>query len=413
MLTIVDVNNFWSPSGGGVRTYQMEKMQRLRGRRNVHYIFVMPGDETYTESRGPGVTVEHLRSTSLPGTGAYRHIVRSAGLKKIFDRHQPDIIECGSPWIMPVLIKRAIRGLASRPAIIGFWHADFARAYVGRFFKDIHSALEGPAEAMGWWWARRHFGSFDAVFVASLWVAENMRAHGIPRLFYTPLGVDSELFDPARRDQVLVDRLCAGDVRRTSIFFPHRFSDEKGLRTMLRGYRRLVERLPVAPALVFAGTGPDKALVEQAAAEFEHVHFLGFLDSPQEMARWYASCDLSVALSAFETFGLSAAEAMASGLALVAADQGAAGELVRDSGCGLTVGFADAEGLADALERLIGEGKLRERGALGRDHVRQFSWGKTFDTELTCYREVVECHKSGLKITAGIHDRRSHSDAQR
>jgi alpha-1,6-mannosyltransferase len=406
MLTILDVNNSWSPTGGGVRRYQLEKMRHFSGREGVHYIFVMPGDETRTERHAPGVTIEHLESTSVPGTGAYRHVVRSGGLREILQRHRPDVIECGSPWIMPILVERAVARLDYEPATVGFWHADFPRAYVGRFFKRIHRNLEEPSESAGWWWARRHYGRFDGIFVASRWVGDNMRRHGLERLYYTPLGVDTDLFDPARRDPELVEELRAGQPERASIFFPHRFSDEKGLKNLLRAYRRIVRTLPHEPALVFAGTGPDQELVERAAREYEHVRFLGFLDSPEAMARWYASCDLAVALSAFETFGLSTAEAMASGLAIVAADEGAAGELVRESDCGHTVPFGDSVALADALVDLIGEGKTRERGARARRHVERFEWSTTFETELACYREIVECRSRGEQVPAGFHDRR-------
>src|SRR5690606_12411980 len=142
-------------------------------------------------------------------------------------------------------------------------------------------------------------------------------------------------------------------------------SEEKGVRNMLAAYELLSRRLDPVPALVFAGTGPDRQLVEQAVASHEHVHFVGYLESRELLAKHFASSDICPALSKFETFGLSTAEAMASGLAIVAADEGCAAELVEDSGAGLTVPYNDSQALADAIVELIGEGRLGERGAAG------------------------------------------------
>jgi alpha-1,6-mannosyltransferase len=256
---------------------------------------------------------------------------------------------------------------------------------------------------MGWWWARRYYGRFNAIFCASKWVGENMLRHGLERIYYTPLGVHAERFSPAHRDPALVSELQAGDARRVSIFFPHRFSEEKGIRNLLRAYALVAERVDPCPALVFAGTGPERARVEKAAQQFEHVRYLGYLDSPEEMARWYASCDLAVCLSAFETFGLSTAEAMASGLAVVSADAGSAAELVQESGCGLTVPYGDSAALAAALAELAQEGQLRARGERGRAHVLRLTWQSTFEREVRFYREIVDLHRRGARPDPGFH----------
>ncbi len=409
MLTLLDINNFWSPSGGGVRRYQLEKMEHLAGRDDVHHVFVMPGDELRTEAYAPGVTIEHIPAQRLPGGGAYRQVLTTRFVRQVLDKHRPDAVECGSPWIMPLLVGRAGRRLD--PAIVGFWHADFPRAYLGRGFGKVHPKLAASGEGLGWWWARRFYGRFDAIFCASRWVGDNLRRHGLDRLYHTPLGVHTERFSPELRDPERVAQLQAGDPRRVAIFFPHRFSEEKGLSCLLRAYDRLAATVTPTPALVFAGTGPGKAAVEAAAAEHPHVHYLGYLDSPEELARWYASCDLAVSLSAFETFGLSTAEAMASGLAVVAADAGSAAELVSSSECGLTVPYGDADRLAEALAHLIDEGRLRARGQRGRDYVLPLTWSATFERELEFYREIVGLHRKGQRPAPGFHGLRTPESA--
>jgi alpha-1,6-mannosyltransferase len=402
VLTVLDVNNFWSPTGGGVRRYELEKARVLGAREDVRFVFALPGKRSHTERRADNVVFEHI-GDSMPSRGQYRNIVISRGLRKAIERHRPDVIECGSPIFLPPLVQLASAKLEPRPALVGFWHADFPRTYTGLGMRLVHPALEPHGERFGWWWMRRAFRNFDAIFVASRWVGRNLMQNGLERLYYTPLGVDAETFSPARRDAELVARFRAGEPRRAILFFPHRFSEEKGLRNMLRAYAMLRERVSPEPALVFAGTGPEQARVEQAARELEHVHFVGYLDSRELLARHFASSDICPCLSKFETFGLSTAEALASGTAVVAADEGCAGELVEDCGGGLTVPYNDSRALADAIVTLIKEGQLAERGRRGRAYAETLSWERTFERELAAYREILAAKRGGGQVAPGFH----------
>lgn len=402
VLTVLDVNNFWSPTGGGVRRYELEKARVLGARGDVRFIFALPATHTHSEQRGDNVVFEHV-GESIRSRGQYRQIVRAKGLRRVIERHRPDVIECGSPIFLPPLVQRASAGLDPRPAWVGFWHADFPRTYTGLGMRLIHPSLEPLGERVGWWWMQKAFRNFDAIFVASRWVGHNLMEHGLDRLYYTPLGVDADTFHPRARDEALVEQFRAGDPARAILLFPHRFSEEKGLRNMLDAYALLCARLDPAPALVFAGTGPGQALVEQAARDHAHVHFVGYLDSREQLARHFASSDICPCLSKFETFGLSCAEALASGLAVVAADEGCAGELVEDSGAGLTVPYNDTPALADAIATLIEEGQLRERGAKGRAYAERLTWDATFERELRFYREILEHRSRGERVPAGFH----------
>jgi alpha-1,6-mannosyltransferase len=402
VLTVLDVNNFWSPTGGGVRRYELEKARVLGAMGDVKFVFALPAKTSVSEPRSDNVVFEHVGNT-LRSPGEYRNIVLPGELRRVVERHAPDVIECGSPIFLPPLMPMITTNLAQRPAIVGFWHADFPRTYTGLGMRLIHPKLEPVGERFGWWWMQRALRDFDAIFVASRWVGRNLMRHGLDRLYYTPLGVDSETFKPERRDPELRARFQAGNPKRTILFFPHRLSEEKGVRNMLAAHQLLSQRIDPVPALVFAGTGPDRALVKQAVARNEHVHFVGYLDSRELLAKHFASSDICPSLSKFETFGLSTAEAMASGLAIVAADQGCAAELVEDSGAGLTVPYNDSQALADAILELIREARLPERGAAGRAYAQKLTWDSTFERELLFYREILAAKRAGQRIPAGFH----------
>lgn len=408
MLTVLDISNHWSPTGGGVRRYQLEKCTALAGRQDVRHILVTPDRERETIRMGDGVVRESVPAPRVPGTGGYRYLLRSRALQEILKTYHPDVVVCGSPIVMPWLVRRALAASGVNAAVVGFWHADFPRTYTGRAFRRLHRRLEHTGERLGWWWAQRTYGRFDATIVASRDVARAMLNSGIQRLFYSPLGVNTTQFHPQRRRPDFVERVRAGDPRRRAILFPHRFCDEKGLPVMLRAYERIVARARAAdrpePALVFAGGGPHLPRVLKATRTFPHVHHLGYVSDPDELAAWFASCDIMMSLSSWETFGLSTAEAMASGLAVVSSDIGAAPELVRDGRAGRCVDGRDPEAVADALEKLLDDKDLSKFGRRGREFVEQLTWSATFERELAVYREVLNARRMGLTPAVDLLD---------
>jgi glycosyltransferase involved in cell wall biosynthesis len=114
------------------------------------------------------------------------------------------------------------------------------------------------------------------------------------------------------------------------------------------------------------------------------VRWLGFL-SRDELARLYASADLCVLPSHTETYGLVALEAMASGVAVIAADAGGLRESVRLGENGLLVPPHDPVAFATAIETLVKDparraafGVAARTAAVKRDSAQE-------DTELLTY----------------------------
>ncbi len=390
-LTILDVNEFWSPSGGGVRRYHLEKMAHFREHVDVRYVFAMPNDHARTEQIGPNAFIEHVRAFKFPGNWEYRLAPPVSALRAIIQKHRPDVIEIGSPYLLPGRIRKALRGLDVRPKLVGFWHADFPVTYVGRYFSRFGGAVGRFAESMAWRYARRQYNRMDAVLVPSTVILDRMQARGVRNLRHVALGVDTRVFTPEKRDAARAEELRGGLPERLTIFFGHRFAEEKGLRTFLAAYPEMCRRLGHEPAVVFAGTGPDLDRVRAAVARHPHMRHIGFVRGPEEMAAWYASCDMGLALSGWETFGLSIAEALACGQVLIAADQGAAREHVERSGAGLTVPVADPKALAEAVERLWHDrASWPDRSRKAVEYARGMTWEKCFERELEVYRAVME-----------------------
>ncbi|WP_424961465.1 glycosyltransferase [Ekhidna sp.] len=393
MLKLLDCNNFWSPSGGGVRRYHLEKMDYFKSRSDVHYVFVMHDNRTYTEQINDHTYVEHIEVPKVWGNWEYRYLIRKWPMSRVILEHQPDIIEVGSPYFMPRIIHSIVKKNKLQSKVFGFWHADFPVTYVRRFLKNAPLGLANKGEQLAWQYARKHYNRMEGVLVASEVVKNRMEENGMRNLHFAPLGVNNKLFHPDKRNSGLVADLKSGNPNRLILFFPHRFSKEKGLHVLLRAYEMLLEILDTPPALVLAGTGPYENLVKEAVAKYKHVHFKGFIENKKEMAEYYASSDLGFALSGWETFGLSLVEALSSGLPLIVAGEGAAKEHIEKSGAGLTLEKVSPECLVDAIIKFTKLDPLLLKQK-ARDYVSDLSWKDCFDRQLDIYQGAVATSKT-------------------
>lgn len=157
-----------------------------------------------------------------------------------------------------------------------------------------------------------------------------------------------------------------------TVAFAGRLSREKGVDVLLRAFARVRETVPDA-RLTIAGDGNQRAELHRLIAELAlapHVAMLGHL-SQAEVDRQMASAWVQAVPSRPpETFGLTAAEAMMRGTAVVASDVGGLPELVEHTRTGLLVPSGDAESLAVALRRILQDRALAEEmGRAGRQRA--------------------------------------------
>lgn len=138
-----------------------------------------------------------------------------------------------------------------------------------------------------------------------------------------------------------------------------RLIPEKGLDVLIRACAR-IQDLPWR--LQIAGSGTEEARLRgMVAAEglAERVEFLGLRDDVEAILR---GAEVNVHPCLWEeAFGLTIAEAMAAGCATVASRTGGIPEIIRHEQEGLLVTPGDAEELAAALRRLLGDPGLRRR----------------------------------------------------
>ncbi|MER5490829.1 glycosyltransferase family 4 protein [Streptomyces sp. LE64] len=163
----------------------------------------------------------------------------------------------------------------------------------------------------------------------------------------------------------------------------------KGLPVLMRALPRIFAERPDARLLI-AGRGDTEEALAPLPAEFRsRVEFLGMV-SDEEKARLLRSVDLYVAPNTGgESFGIILVEAMSAGAPVLASDLDAFAQVLDHGSAGELFANEDAEALADAAVRLLGDPdrrtELREHGS---KHVRQFDWSTVGADILSVYETV-------------------------
>jgi glycosyltransferase involved in cell wall biosynthesis len=230
-------------------------------------------------------------------------------------------------------------------------------------------------ESLAWSYMHWLYGQVDTVFVNSeqyrkCWID---RGFAPEKLRILPRGLDTDLFNPARRDLSFWPGAGANgsEIR---LLYVGRISREKDLDVLAAAYHK-VRKAGHSVKLYLVGLGP---YAEALTAALPDAVFLGYLTG-EPLARAYASADVFVFPSTTDTFGNVIIEAQASGLPVIVSDLGGPKELVEDRVNGLVTKAHDAGDVARAITLLVGDSKLRTRmGEKARQSVLDRSWPDAF-----------------------------------
>lgn len=172
------------------------------------------------------------------------------------------------------------------------------------------------------------------------------------------------------------------------VLFVGTLEARKNIDGLLEAWTRVVAEMPAAPPLVLAGragadaSGALRRLSEPPLAG--RARHAGYVTEGERQVL-YAGAIALVLPSFHEGFGLTALEAMAAGVPVVASNRGSLPELIGDAG--LLVDPADPAALSRALQLVIGDAGTRARlSAAGRARAAAYSWDASADILIAAYR---------------------------
>lgn len=237
-----------------------------------------------------------------------------------------------------------------------------------------------------WWQANAGIAISDAIRRFSIDV-EGARPEHITTIHYGLNPADIQAPVSARTDlrtalglspdnTLLVGSIC-------------RIIEQKGLSYGLRAFAQVAAGVPTAH-YVLAGDGDLRPQLEAEAQALNiapRVHFLGWRDDARAIM---AGCDVLLAPSLWEGFGLVFLEAMALHLPVISTHVSAIPEVVVDGETGWLVPPANVEALASALRTALTDPAERQRrGIAGRHRLEtHFSVDQMVERTLAVYQSL-------------------------
>ncbi len=132
------------------------------------------------------------------------------------------------------------------------------------------------------------------------------------------------------------------------------------------------------------------------------VHFPGAVERDR-LPLYYQAADVCVVPSYYESFGLVAVEALASGVPVIATRVGGLQTTIRDGQTGYLIPWRCPEPFAERLETLFANADLRARfGRAARESVAEFAWERVCAQVMAVYADLLSGPASPCRDVPGV-----------
>ncbi|MBV7256761.1 glycosyltransferase [Pacificimonas sp. WHA3] len=358
-MRIADICEFYSPEGGGVKTYVHARWKAAAARGHQISIIAPSAHDRVTKVEG-GALVE-VKAPRHPIDPRYHIFWGTARVHAALGRISPDLIEASSPW----------RGgwlAASYPGDIPktlFMHEEPVMKWAYGLFDRWASRQTIDTRLTPWFWRhlKRLYAQFDHLVCAAPSVAKRLNAAGISNTLTIPMGVEDGVFSARHRDTELrgglLERMGLPETALLLIGIG-RLTGEKRWPVIMDAVNIAARDVPLG--LVILGGGHAHDTVRSEVERNRHMTLQPPIPGRREYARFIASADVFIHASNAETFGLAAAEARASGLRMILPDEGAVADLA-EAHVDLTYRAKDS---AEAAVKILQEHARFTREGAGR-----------------------------------------------
>jgi len=207
-------------------------------------------------------------------------------------------------------------------------------------------------------------------------------------------GVDLHRFNPSIDGKEVRERYGIADS--PLVLFAGRLAPYKGIKFLMMAIPKVLEKLPKARFLIVGSARYDLARINEfleVPSIRRSVLFSGYVPD-KDLPQMYAACDVFCYPSLWEGFGLTPAEAQASGKPVVAFNICAIPEVVEDEETGILVSPRDHLKLARAIcDLLLDESMRLKMGQNARKRAEKlFSWDRVAKQTSQVYESAIQSH---------------------
>ncbi len=363
-MKLADITPYFHSKSGGIRRYLLEKTKYVQ-QRGIEHVLIVPGRKRRTYYIN-STKVYELPSFPLPLTGGYRFFSSFSEIKEILKVEDPDVVELGGTY-QPINHLKSDRYMLSV-----FYHSDI------RADLSLIPAPERLKKALIDYTIGKKLSQADLIITPSKTQEDFLKRSGIENVLTVNLGVDTNVFNPSMRDPYF-NKIIGVKEGRFKLLYAGRLSPDKNVDLLFEVFQHLD---PTLFHLVVVGDGPARKKVERLSQKLPNLTYLGYIAKKEDLAKIYASCDVFVSTSLYETYGLAFLEAQACGCLLVAFDM----ELETQPFKEFLVKEPTLEVFYDAIVHACNAVSLSYRETVSSFIRNRFSWESTFDRLFEVYR---------------------------
>ncbi|WAC74873.1 glycosyltransferase family 1 protein [Roseateles sp. SL47] len=354
-----------------------------------HAVQLLRPRQAASDAAGPRSDEVLMRGLPVP---RYPHlrmgVVSKRTLVQLWANRRPDVVHIATEGPMGWSALQAARQL-KLPVVSEFrtnFHA-YAQHYgIGWLRRPLLAYL------------RKFHNRCHSTMVPNATLAGELMAQGFRHVSVIARGVDTQLFDPARRSEALREQWGVAP-QDPVLLHVGRLAAEKNLQLLVDLWPTVRRHHPRA-RLVLVGDGPARAELQQQLPE---AIFAGMRHG-EDLAAHYASGDVFVFPSVTETYGNVTPEALASGLPVLAYHYAAAALLVRHGVNGATVPLGSGADMFS--ERLLGLLEDRQRltamRAAAREGAESMGWDGIVQGIEQVYAAAIDGTSVALRASAGL-----------
>lgn len=347
----------------------LRMLEHLR-RRGHEALVIAPNDPRGVPDSYAGFPIVTTASLTLPW---YPDMRLSATLTAQVEKHladfAPDVVHLAAPVVLGYkgVLAAARLGVPS----VALYQTEVPKYAVQYGYP--------AAEPLLWHHLRKVHNMATINLAPSSYTRDQLIDHGFARVDVWGRGVDTERFNPRRRDQALHDSWTPhGEV---VVGYMGRLAAEKQVTDL-----SVLADLP-GTRMVIIGDGPMR---EELEAQLPNAVFVG-MKTGDDLPQYLASLDLFVHPGELETFGQAIQEAQASGLATIAPRRGGPIDLIEPSHNGWLYSPGDLADLRHRVVDLVGDDfKRASFGRTARARVENRTWPQISDQLLDHYWAAIE-----------------------
>lgn len=329
-----------------------------------------------------GAEIKGIPARTLPFYRSKKFALPSRKVKAMLKDYDPDVVHVVNPALVGMSGVHYTKKLGY-PLIASF-HTQvpkYADYYNLSMFKGIL-----------WWYFRKLHNKAELNMCTSAAVQKELQEQNFHNVHVWKRGVDTELFHPDKYNKKMRDKLSNGQLEKKLLLFVGRLAPEKEIEKIKSVLDASDEFL-----LAIVGDGPHRQVLEKHFQGTNTV-FTGLMHG-EELATAYASSDVFVFPSTTETLGLVIAEAMASGLPLVAAESGPTCEQIEDNHTGLLYDSDKPDDFKQTVLQFADETLRRRLAKAARIEISKISWDDQSKQVLDYYKELADIEEQEIERT--------------